>query len=384
MKKIYDILSALLFVSACIVSIFSARTISSVLKDGIYLCAFTVIPSLFPFMVITRFFSGTSILVKAGSLFSPVITPLTGIKKELCGSFLMGLAGGFPNGAVSAGMTYSLGKCSKRDAEIAAALSNNCSLVFVTAIAGTFALGSTKNGLILLAAQFITVLINSRIIAFCYKSSANPQPIFKPVSNSTDKQNISEGADWLKALIESIKGAAASTVNICAFILVFRVIAETTAQMIFKNTTAVVIYKSLFEVTGAVAECRLVSFPLNIVLCSAALGFSGISVIFQVADACFKYGLSPKPFIFSRITSAFIMPVSTVVLLLVLPRTAISAFGYTGGNFLQYPVYSQINFAGIIAVYALFSCLAIGLLFLCYAISTFAERKSLKYTKNEK
>ena len=92
---------------AMLVLILDSPTALSGAKNGIEICLQSVIPSLFPFFVL-------SILLTSGltGQRSPIIRPLsffTGIPQGSESIFLTGLLGGYPVGAQAVGSAYRMG-----------------------------------------------------------------------------------------------------------------------------------------------------------------------------------------------------------------------------------------------------------------------------------
>ena len=99
-----------------------------------------------------------------------------------------------------------------------------------------------------------------------------------------------------------------------------------------------------------------------------------------MSDVCGKYGLSVRPFLFTRMTGVVLFPLYTVVLLLLLPRETITVFSYA-----VTPLFSDASrLYGIIAVYVLFGFTAIGALLCLQDVFTLYERIRKKNVKSEK
>lgn len=362
MKRFVDLLCLLIFIFLCASSVLFPGYLSKHVLNAVFICFNTVIPVLFPFIVISRILSETTLLTRAGRILGPVISFVFGVDKNLCGSFLLGLFGGFPSGAISTGIIYNKGCCSKESAERNLALCNNTSLSFISAIAGSVVLGSLKNGIILIFAQLLTIFFTSIILRIIYKTESNNIYINNTKLSGENKRKIS--------IIKILKQSTLNMLYISGLITVFCSLAGVISEMCGNKFHLVYIIKSLFEVTGAVDVCKYASFPLNIVLCSISLGFSGLCVMFQISDICEEYGLSPKYFIISRIISGIFMPTFTVILLLIAPRDAISVFNDT------FPVNeSVVNLGAITLIYAVVLVLVMLIFGILYYIATLFEKK---------
>ena len=369
MKKFYDVLCAALFAAVCLSTLTFPEIVAPLVQEALKLCGSTLIPALFPFMVITQLLTRSGIAERAGKCFAFLLRPLLGIRKEVCGAFLTGLAGGFPNGAAAAGILYRSGKCTKADAERTAALADNCSPVFLLSIAGGYALGSLKAGLLLCLAGIITVFLNSLALRICYPLSAQVTCNLPSFGAHCEKKSI---------LCESVKRACENMLFACGYIVVFYTLSGVVCRYLQGRADVCFAIKSLFEVSGAVLSCNRILFPANVVLCAAAAGFSGLSVICQVTDVCHRYGLSVRPFLLSRIVGAVCMPISAAGLLLTLPRRTVSVFSANPGTV----PYTPQGLVGITLVYAG----ALGSVMLClggiYAFGTLIGKNHENTQKN--
>lgn len=320
MKKMSDLCSVIVFFTAMLLCIARPSQISVLTCEALELCAKRIFPSLFLFSVITQLLTRFGIAMRAGYALSFVITPLTGIPKELCGAFLTGMFGGFPNGAHACGIVYSKGLCSKKEAELCVALSNNGSLAFLLTFAGATATGSLKNGMILEASQLISVFIISLIFRISDK---------KQTVSCTAKTISKNSENAFTEICRSITAACTTMINVCGFITVFYILSGFISSHFEIHRTLVSVVKGIFEISSGIASVNSIAFPDNMIICSVILGFSGLSVILQVTDACSKYGLSARKFIYSRFYSAVLMPVITSFLLMLLPHDCIGVFSYS-------------------------------------------------------
>lgn len=323
------------------------KSIADEAKEALVVCVERVIPSLFPFMVTSRLLATAGVTVRAGMLMSGVLSPIFGIDGVLCGAFLSGLFGGFPSGAYAVGEAYSGGLCTRKNAERAVALSNNCSVAFVLSSVGVGVLGSVKNGIILLVSEVICTILLSRILRLFFgKTDGGISDVMPSLGNGKAIEKI----------CQSVTDSASGTVSICGFVTVFYVFSGVLSAF-FKEASTVAIIRGIFEACSGASEAVTVEFPLNFVICSFIVGFSGLSVIFQVTDVCEKYGISAKEFVVGRAINAILMPIVTVVLLLILPSESICVFSGSFSDFASSAgnssaVLYAVFFAGVMAVMA--------------------------------
>lgn len=132
MKK--NTLRALAAAAGMLVLIFDSRAALNGAREGIDLCIRTLIPSLFPFFVLSTLLTGSMIGQPIGIL-RPVCE-LCGIPEGAESLLAVGLLGGYPVGAQNIAQAYRTGNISKSDAERMLAFCNNAGPAFIFGILG--------------------------------------------------------------------------------------------------------------------------------------------------------------------------------------------------------------------------------------------------------
>ncbi len=300
-------------------------------SEALKLCATSVIPALFFYMVLTRFFSECGITERIGAVLSPLLSRLFRLPDALCGNVLLGILAGFPSGAVSIGCAYRDGKASQASCEHAVALCNNCSLSFILSFAGTTVFQTPKAGFVLLGAQLLTCLTNARLIAFAF----HLPPVARSPKSTRDRAPFTISS-YASSLLHAVSESAKALLTVTSVIVFFYTLARLLTGN-FSNGLAKVVLSALFEMTSAVTLCRLFPFPSGLVMCAFCMGFSGLSVWFQVFSVCRDYGLSVRPFLFSRITGAVLMPFFTILLCFFLPRRTLPVFSVMTEKTVTFP-----------------------------------------------
>ena len=148
------------------------------MNRGLRLCAKTVIPSLFPFMVISE-------LIVSGGIGSTLIRPLAPLFRRLfripaagCCAVLLGMLCGFPVGAKSAMTALDQGQLTREEAERVLTFSNNPSSAFLINAVGVSLWGNRKFGV----ALYIVVLVSQVLTGILFahlprRAEAAPEPL---------------------------------------------------------------------------------------------------------------------------------------------------------------------------------------------------------------
>ncbi len=119
-----------------VVLILDAKTAAAAVQEALNLCIKTVIPSLFPFMVISAMFNSLR-LQSAASFLRPVCS-LCGIPAGCEGLLLTGLLGGYPVGAALVTNAYEQGAFKKETAHRLLGFCSNAGPSFIFGLLSSF------------------------------------------------------------------------------------------------------------------------------------------------------------------------------------------------------------------------------------------------------
>ena len=86
-------------------------------KDGLALCGNVILPSLFPFFVVSSLIVGLGLAEYPGRLVEKIMRPLFRVNGNCASALVLGLIGGYPVGARTAAELYKNGQCSRSEAE---------------------------------------------------------------------------------------------------------------------------------------------------------------------------------------------------------------------------------------------------------------------------
>lgn len=152
-KKIYDALvcTALLIAVASLV-LYPEESVDAA-KNGLTLCANVIIPSLFPFFVLTTLIVQLGLSNYFGRVLEPIMRPLFNVNGACATAFVLGFIGGYPVGAKAVISLYENGDCTKAEAERLLSFCNNSGPAFIFGVVGAGIFSSGKIGLLLYLAH---------------------------------------------------------------------------------------------------------------------------------------------------------------------------------------------------------------------------------------
>lgn len=245
-------------------------------REALLLAAGTVIPALFPFMVL----SGMAV---SGDLFTPAarILPLhkpLHLPPEAASVILLGFLSGAPVGAMAACRLLERGRLSREDAVRLCALSSNASPpFFFGTVAGWW--GSSLFGGVLWIVSLLIGLLLCRW--FPIRPGALGTPPFR-TAGETPPDRLST------IFCRSVSQAAVSCLHIAAYTVFFRTSAAVLASLCPPLSVPLTM---VFEFTSGAASGAGIGGSLGGAVTGFSLGFLGLSVFMQICAAAAPVGL---------------------------------------------------------------------------------------------
>ncbi len=277
----------------------------SSMRDGLSLCARAIVPSLFPFMVLSE------LLVKSGAgewLISPIARPLKnllGLSPVGCCAVVLGLVCGFPVGVRCAILGYEKGTVSRSECERILACSTIPSSAFLIGTVGTALWQNAKFGMLLYLCTVLSALL-SGIFLYAIEKREHKE---KSIQAALPPFKIYFEANMLPS---AIKNATRSTLLICAYVVFFSTLTGAIGLILGRfgaNQTTHAILSSLLELSGGVSAASMLSNRhLAFALTGAAVGWSGLSVHCQMLSLCEGHALSMRSYYIAKILQAISCP----------------------------------------------------------------------------
>lgn len=253
---------------------------SAAVSRALSVCAKSIIPSLFPYMVISSMLINTGAGAVLGNIFAYPVNKLFRLSPESSAPVILGAICGFPIGAVTAVNLYSNGEISKNEAERLLPVSNNTGPAFLIGVIGAVYWNSKAFGLVIYISQIFT----SAIIGII-SSRKIPYTEYNNTFFSKNKDTYGE-KNFLSQLSSSISSSAINMITVCGFVVFFSAIIDLLIPMceiISPNGYAGVLLASFLEFSSAAKYASLLTHaPAGAALTAFAVGWAGISVHSQV------------------------------------------------------------------------------------------------------
>lgn len=295
-----SILSGTAAALGMLVLILDSKTALKGAAVGVELCIKSVIPSLFPFFLL----SGILVASWMGASF-PLLRPLCrflGMPKGSESLLIAGFLGGYPVGAKAIRDAWAKGFLRKEDAQRLLCFCNNAGPAFLFGMVAPL-FPDPFSGWALWGIHILSALITSCILR--EKTTAQ-------VSIPHEKSGN---------LTQSLIGAIKVTAQVCGWVILFRILSAFLERWVLWAFPLWIrcAVTGLLELTnGCISLASVGSGNLRFLLCSAMLAFGGLCVCLQTASV--TQGLSLRFYCFGKLTQTlFSLLISAVYLRLLSP-----------------------------------------------------------------
>ena len=279
----------LLILCTCWLLIRSDTTEASA-YDALKMCASVIIPSLFPYMVISSLLVQTGASDWIGQWLARPVEILFRLPGCTAGAIVLGALCGFPVGAKTACQLYERGSVTKRECERLIAIANNTGPSFVVEVVGAHFWGSRGMGWVIYVAQILSACVLGCIIS-------------RKETKPADKQTIPDTrCDILQSFASSVTQSARSVVSVCGFILFFAVVISLIGQITetLSLPFAAPVLGAVLEFSAGAATASQLGGIWGAFLTGFTVSWSGISVFAQCKTFTTPHGISLHPTAISK------------------------------------------------------------------------------------
>lgn len=271
--------------SAVFVLLFSAPGLQEGCRGALKLCGELIVPSLFPFFVLSILLSRLGLPYYLEKLLGRGASRLFGVSGAGIGALFVGLCGGYPLGAAFVAELYQQGSVSRAEAERLLAFCNNSGPAFIVSAVGVGVFGSVRVGLLLYGCHVLAAVLLGLLL--------RRQQEYSPASAREAPRE-----SFAAALPAAVKQAVGAVLQVCGFVVCFTALTALWEQWGLTGAMAGLLSRlsgqgtdwcrallaGILELgSGAAALRGLPPNPANLALAAALLGWGGVSVHFQTA-----------------------------------------------------------------------------------------------------
>lgn len=327
-KPIQLIVLGVIAFIACMVLFPSAVFDAS--KTGIKAWWNIVFPALLPFFISSELLMGYGVVRFMGVLLEPVMRPLFNLPGAASFVMAVGYTSGFP---ISASLSARLRKerlCTRLEGERVMSFTNNASPLFMLVAVGVGMFGNPRMGIVIALCHYAANLIIGLGLRF-YKTKDPeyvPRPYIKgnllnKALNEMKKSYRENPRPFGRMLGDAISSSMNKLLVIGGFVIIFSVIIRISAitgimgvitevisiaavPLVFTDSAVKALSCGFFEITLGTKAAAEAAAPLaqKVTAASVILGWSGVSVLAQVAAMINETDLKLGLFAASRFLQA--------------------------------------------------------------------------------
>ena len=313
------------------------QEVSAAVREGLTLCYNVILPSLFPFFILSSLMISLGLAGYLGRLLEGIMRPLFHVGGACATAFALGFVGGYPVGARSALTLYQSGQCTKTECERLLAFCNNSGPAFILGVVGAGVFADSRVGLLLClvhALASVGVGLVFRFYRWRGPSAREERPV--PVIAAQRFSTAFTGA---------VQGAVTSTLSICAFVVCFtviirlcflsgllpalaRLLGELLAPLGFSEPWAQKLLTGALELSSGVASLTQGgSLSGRVSMAAFLLGWAGVSVHCQVLSFLSDSGLNIRTYLMGKLLHGCFSAALTAAALRLFPlEQSVSAY----------------------------------------------------------
>lgn len=298
-RKTADTLISCICIIVFIIALYNGGALREGAIHGLKICAFNIIPTLFPFFILSDLCS-SAIYFSERSPISILLKKLFNISSEGILPLIMGNMCGLPLGAKIASEKWKDNLITDEEINYLSALCNNPSPAFVISGVGAGLLGDIKAGFLL----YFSTIMSTCMIGFIFKS--------KNQICYNQSENIRQKFD----LINSIKSAGYSSITVSSYVIFFSSVIGL-FKIFLNNDVIIALMSSFFEIGSA---CNIIADSKNALgifylpMLSFAISFSGLSAFLQILSILPPV-VSKKKYLLKKTIQALVSAAITYILI---------------------------------------------------------------------
>lgn len=257
-------------------------------REGLLICAQVIIPTLFPFFVLSGAF--TLLARRRAALRAPqpgrsrLMERLFRQPSAAFGALLIGILGGYPMGARAAAQLHESGLLSRRQAQCLQLYCVNAGPAYLVGVVGSALLNSRRAGMIAFASLSLASLLLGIATRFLIHE---PSPDISTSAPASAPQGFAFQAPAAPQAL--MINAIEATLHVCAWVVLFSCLCALLRLLPLALHPAIPAANALLEVSSGVVQAVRAGMPLPVTC--AVLGWAGLSVHCQILGDLRKTGL---------------------------------------------------------------------------------------------
>ncbi|MBQ6540379.1 MAG: sporulation protein [Oscillospiraceae bacterium] len=282
------------------------RESAAAARNGLKLGTGVLLPSLFPFFVISSLMIGTGAAYRLGKVLSPFLGRLLGTGNAGSSAFVIGLLGGYPMGAKTVAELYEKGSVSKSEAERLLAFANNSGPAFILGACGGGVFESARAGFLLL---FVHVL-SAVIVGIMFRGGSHTDSV---------KTVPAESYPFPAAFVKAVKNSVRSIFDICGLIIFFEVMSALLEKTgLLPGGIVGTVLRGVMELTSGITGLAGIDHIISLPAAAFLSGWGGLCVHCQALSFALASGLKTGRYFAGKLLHGIIAAALTIMICLII------------------------------------------------------------------
>lgn len=296
-NKLINIIVITLSLISLIELLLNKTIIFNTISYSMNLWISSIIPSLFPFFIISDILIQYNITNYIPKFIRKIFTKIFNISDNTVTIFFLSLISGFPSNARNTRSMYDMNLIDEKEASHALIFTHFSNPLFILGTVSVFFLKNEKLGLIILISHYLSNII----LGIATRN-------YNIISKSNNKIPNQSKKNFPKVLINAIKNAIDTLLTILGTLTCFLIISAIIINSINITPYNSAILKGILEMTMGLKSLSLLNISniYKVVISSMFISFGGLSVHMQVLSFLIDTKISYKPFFIARFFHAII------------------------------------------------------------------------------
>ena len=283
------------------------ETASQGISDGVDLSLGILIPSLYPFMVLSSLIIELGVMRSVPDIIDTVTQKLFRLSGKSLGIFLISLIGGLPLGCKMTSELYDKGEISRSEGQRMMLFCYCCGPAFTISSVGLYMLGSKQAGAVI----YLSTVLSAVTVGILSRFFGTEDYHKKDLKSTVEPQAFSV------SLVRSVSSGSTAMLSVCAWVILFSCINRLIEILPVSDSLKLFFYATSEVTNGVYISAGTLSLPII----AGVTAFGGLCGHCQVMPYIIKLRLSYKHFLTSRIICGAISVIYCELLLKIIPVT---------------------------------------------------------------
>lgn len=275
--------------------LYFSENIKSSITSAIDICLNTIVPAIFPMLIVSYIFIGCNFSKKTKKIIHPLLNRLFGLSGNCIEAIIAGLSGGYNTSSKASIKLLKNKIISKHEAQRLALFFSSPGISFCINISGAAIYRNKTLGIQFLIASIMTCFISAFLSNLVLKNKED----FKINQNETSLINT---------LVTSVSGAAEALISICSWVIFFNILLSCFNLL----TAGKAEYIMLFGEAVSAVDFAAKNYPVYI--SAFSLFFGGFSIFLQQLPDIITLGIKPSFYLIVRLIQALICALIQMIL----------------------------------------------------------------------